>query len=143
MTGKKKVVDDNNRIELAKIKKEIDNLYNKYLKPLYDKKSKVQDKVDQEDCQKLIGKTFIYKNNSFSCPSKKDDYWNNYLKVVGVGKDYGIDCLVVQKDSFGRISIEIETLHEDLMGYEPCSKLLFSKAYNKLMKEVEDLKNGC
>jgi len=127
-----------NRKELNVVNKKIDKLYNKFIKPLEKEKSILREKVEKEKCESLLGKTFVYKDNSYSCPSKKSDYWNNYMKVVKVG-DYGVDCLIVSKDSYGRIQIEIERLNEDLMGYSPCSKSSFERNYEKLLKEIEKL----
>ena len=129
------------RKQLEKIKKEIDKNYNKYLKKLYTEQSKIKDEIENEDCKELIGKTFIYKNNSYSCPEKKSDYWDVYLKVVDA-PDGGFMCLTCEKDSYGCIQIQTQKRFgsDSLIGYVPCKEKEFENYYNKLLKEIIFLK---
>ena len=125
------------RKQLEKIKKEIDIKYDKYLKKLYEERTKIQDEIENEDCKALVGKTFIYKNNSYSCPEKKSDYWNVYLKVVDVF-DGGIICFTCEKDSDGNIQIQTEKRYgkNSLIGYVPCKEKEFEKHLLKLKEEI-------
>jgi len=125
------------REELEKVKKEIQKNEKKYISKLKKKREKLQEEVDKEGCKELVGKTFVYKDNSYSCPKEKKDYWNVYMKVIGAGKDYGVDVLTVQKDDDGRITIETQRLNEDLMGYVPCKKSIFDIYFKKYSDEIK------
>jgi len=126
--------------ELRKVEKEIDKTYKKHMKPLRKKQEQLKDEVEKEENEALIGKTFIYKRNSYSCPEKKSDYWDVYLKVLKVIK-YGVLVLKVDKDSYGNIRIVTDNhWGNSLEGYEPCSKAEFERHFNKLLNEILELK---
>ena len=128
------------RKQLEKIKKEIDLKYDKYLKKLYKQEKKLKDEIEKQDSRELLGKTFVYKNNSYSCPEKKSDYWNVHLKVIGLISG-GIKVLTVEKDSHGCIIIQTENRWNNILhGYEPCKEKEFENHYNKLLEEIKSLK---
>lgn len=65
--------------------------------------------------QSLVGKSFVYRNNSYSCPEKKSDYWDVYKKVLEC--DYGgkdnIQFIVEEfsTDKYGKIQLEVRVEH--------------------------------
>lgn len=129
------------RKELRGIENKISKSYNKYLKKLYQEKKKLQTAVDNQDSKELLGKTFVYRNNSYSCPREQSDYWNVYLKVVALIED-GVRVITVDKDSHGCIEIKTENRYSNILsGYVPCSKKAFTENYESLLKEVEELRN--
>ena len=64
--------------------------------------------------KKYLNKYFIYKNNSYSCPSKKSDYWNVYYKVIEITENGRIKAIKTQKDIFGCIESCITDMSYDL-----------------------------
>ena len=124
--------------ELRLLNKQIDKSYKKNMDSLHKDRDRLKDEIMKQDSKELLGKSFVYKNNSYSVPSKKSDYWNVYLKVIKVIED-GIKVLAVEKNSYGNIEIVTEDrMYNTMPGYVPCSKKEFDKYYKKALKEIEE-----
>ena len=70
--------------------------------------------------KKYIGRYFMYPKNCYSCPEKKEDYWDEFYRVV----DFVNDTFIVENccvDSQGVATIKIETRYEYADGRKPFS----------------------
>jgi len=38
--------------------------------------------VQKPRLKKMLGQCYVYRNNSYSCPDKKNDYWNIFRKII-------------------------------------------------------------
>ena len=81
----------------------------KELEKEIESKSSEQWKLREEQCKKYkvpklkkkyLNKYFIYRDNSYSFPSKKSDYWNVYYKVIEITENGGIKAIQTQKDKY-------------------------------------------
>ncbi len=123
--------------ELEKLKNKIQKVYDENISHLDIQKKKLQNDIEKQESSELIGKTFVYKDNSFSCPSKKSEYWNVYLKVVEC-IDSSIRVITVEKNSQGNIEIQTEERwNNHLYGYVPCSKSVFERYFKKYSEELK------
>jgi hypothetical protein len=87
----------------------------------------------------FLGQTFVYRNNSYSCPSSASDYWDVFRKVVRVLSSDGAAWLVYEEcqiDRNGRPSLAIESYYartaEMGSGWKPCTV----KEYEKMRAQV-------
>ena len=126
----------NKQKELEKLEKKIKKIYDEKISHLDIQKRKLKKEIEKQESSELIGKTFIYKDNSFSCPSKRSDYWDVYLKVIGY-IDGGVLVLTIEKNAHGNIQIETQERYGNhLMGYVPCSEAMFEKYFKKYSGEL-------
>ena len=89
--------------------------------------------------QKLVGKTFRYRNN-YSCPEKKSDYWWLYTKVVGVDRYGDLITNSFQTDRYGATSFEPgKRLTVLTQGYQPVSAAQYRRAFDAAIKAVKKL----
>lgn len=100
--------------------------------------------------KKAVGKTFVYRGNSYSCP-KPDERWDVY-RIVRAYVEADDDCVVllcedVQVDYRG--AVEFKTHAETLsrakqipfkggIGFEPCSKREFNRARATAVNELQN-----
>ncbi len=99
-----------------------------------------------EEAKANIGKCFVYRNNCYSCPKTKRDYWDNFYKIIGFHKavdEEDFDRYIIvecYKDSKGLI--EIRQNHDCLScprfeDYEEISPERFDKVYKEFLAELE------
>ena len=128
----------NKKTELQKIDNQIRDARDKQISDLEEKRTKLRDEIFKEESSKLVGKTFVYRNNTFGRGSKKSDYWDVFIKVIK-SNDGGLKILSVDKDAHGNVQIQTENRYSNnLMGYVQCSLSEFNRNFKKLMKEVND-----
>lgn len=75
------------------------------VKAYQDQKEIEDEKKMRQENQELLGSFWIYKNNSYSCPSDDKDYWNMYRKVIAFSKDGRLLCEDYEIDSHGRVNV--------------------------------------
>lgn len=96
--------------------------------------------------QKLIGKTYAYRNNCYSCPKSQADYWDVFRKVVGVVVDSGshvayVLCEELSIDSRGvpewTYRSELVFARKDFPErYEKCSLREYSTQKRRVLKQL-------
>lgn len=132
-----------NKTQLEEIEKDIAIIERGELKVLKEKRSTLSEELDLERRKSLMGKCFVYKNNTYSCPKKKEDYWDTYYKVIDIN-DWGIDVLLIDIDSDKKIRIDTKedsySFYED--HCESCSEEEFDKFYLKVTSKIQELCNG-
>lgn len=91
------------------------NKINKEISKLQEKSWKLEreeiNKVQIPYLKSLVGKCFIYKRNSYSCPRKKSDYWDVYRKILDFYfKDDSLVYIIEEfsTDSQGKTEISVE-----------------------------------
>ena len=85
--------------------------------------------------KKYLNKYFIYKNNSYSCPSKKSDYWNVYYKVIEITEYGAIKAIETQKDKYGKIESNITNMSTDL---EEITEKEYTVGISKIIATLEN-----
>lgn len=126
-------VEMKNRIE--ELDKEIDNKISEKVKLQegYFKLYKLE-----EIKKKYINKCFVYRNNCYSCPSEKSDYWNVYYKVINVNENGGIVAVSLQKDKYGNIESTIGTIGMDYLNLEEITEKQYIKETSKILGVLQD-----
>lgn len=122
--------------ELDKIIKEKNKEQDPYLK----ERRELYDKQLEQKINKLMGRCFIYKNNSYSCPKTGKDYWDVYYKAIGKNKEGSLLLLSISKNRDGLI--ELRTREEYSLNFlkEYCKEIKeedFNKVFEKLLKEIK------
>lgn len=76
----------------------------------------------------LVGKCFRYRN-SYSCPTKPEDYWFMYVKVIAA-KDGQVSVFQFQTDKDGKFSIDPINRYCSLNeNYRPITEKQFAAAW--------------
>ncbi len=121
--------------ELEDVKKKLaDN--RELTKPLENLKYKLEQELESIKNQDLVGQCFIYKDNSYSVPSKPEDYWDVYYKVVGCEGEQLV-ILSVQKTAHGTIEIQKETKYFSMEQHTtPISTDEFDEKFKEYMDEI-------
>ena len=109
-------------------------------KPLHEKLTKILQSENEAYIDTLMGKCFVYRRNCYSCPSKPEDYWDEFYQVKRRGK-YGVVALACRKDSYGLSSIYEKELSvyspdrgpDDLT---PISNKEFAREYAKVLRQL-------
>lgn len=109
-------------------------------KPLKEKLSKIIEDENERYADTLMGKCFVYRRNCYSCPSKPEDYWDEFYQVKRRGK-YGVIALAFRKDSYGICSIyekELSIYGPDRMpdDLKPISNKEFAREYAKVLRQL-------
>lgn len=121
--------------QIAQLDKEIDNMiFKKY--ELQEKHFKLYEL--QNIKEKYLNKYFIYRNNCYSCPKKKSDYWNVYYKVIEVNDDGGIIAVSLEKDKYENISSEIKTIGTDYIDLEEITEKEYIKETSKILGVLQE-----
>jgi hypothetical protein len=90
----------------------------------------------QQQSEKLVGKTFKYRNN-YSCPEKPSDYFWLYLKVKKVSRDGHLICEEFQTDKYGDISIRFERhQYNHLSGYISITPAEYRRAFKAMQAKI-------
>jgi len=86
---------------------------------------------------KLVGKTYKYAKNCFSCPEKEEDYWPVYAKVVGMDGTV-IKIVEFETDSCGNFNYKHNGWYngEPGSGWEECSLEEYCKEFAKQLSKV-------
>jgi len=125
-----------NKKELIKeIKEERNKLFRTIIKPLDNLIDGYEETLNEEKAKELVGKYFVYRDNCYSCPEMKDDYWDSYYLIL----DKEGNVLKVEKDSEGNIGINKEKMgmFPDIQEhYEECSGKEFDEELQKLSGEL-------
>ncbi len=131
---------ENKKIKLKELQEKIKALqHGREINKLMKERDKLDKEIEIEENKNLVGKCFMYENNSYSCPSKKSDYWNVYYKVVAMKGD-NLIVLICQKDSYGDIDInQKEEYSFSLAHYKAISRKRFDNELKKLKKIIEEL----
>lgn len=93
-----------------------------------------------------IGKTFAYRRNCYSCPSKAEDYWDIFRKLVDVQFSELHAWLIfqeVQIDSYGNPRVTLaydsvssrESFPKLASGWAPCEEEEFEKNYRAALDQ--------
>ncbi len=124
-------------------KEELNNL-NKQIKvladaqtPLYNRRNKIQNKIDLEERQSHVGKCFMFINSSSEFKTK----WNIYYKVLET-TSYGFKVLSIETDPKGCFEILIR---EDSVNFylNSCFKISikrFETEFNTVFAKLKKLK---
>jgi len=123
---------------IEKLTKEITEL-NAKLVPLRTNLRKLETDKCIKDAKKKIGKCFVFRNNSFSCPEKESDYWDTYMKVIGIEEEEAI-CFEISKDSHGNISFEVRRYYISPGAFRPGWEVVSEVEY---LKHLQLLLNEC
>lgn len=111
--------------------------------------SKIKEKMDLQDkCfkmyeleeikEKYLNKYYIFRNNCYSCPEKKSDYWNVYYKVIEINDNGGIVAVSLQKDKYGRIESEIKTISKECLNLEEITEKDYIKETSKILGILQE-----
>lgn len=125
-TIKKRIEQLDEEID-SKIKEKIE-LQNKYFKLFKLEKIK----------KKYLKKYYIYRNNSYSCPKEKSDYWNVYYKVIDVDENGAIIALETQKDKYGVITSKKITLGVKTLNLEEITEKEYIKETSKILGVLQE-----
>ncbi len=87
--------------------------------------------------KKFVGKCFAYRNNCFSCPKKKSDYWDVFRKILGFveHKDGSLAFIFeeFEVDGRGKATFSVDS-HFAYMNKEWWGKHLFA-GYEEITEE--------
>lgn len=105
------------------------------------RKNSLQEKFDQlvlrPQLLALVGKTFKYPKNCYSCPEKPSDYWPVYAQVVKAGKGTLLETIQFETDSRGDFHYRKHLwIGEPGSGFVPCSKSEYLRAFKKQITKV-------
>jgi hypothetical protein len=59
--------------------------------------------------EQLVGRYFKYADNSYSCPSKPEDYWDVFYHVIGLGDDGWLVVSKFETDCRNAIRVQLDT----------------------------------
>lgn len=121
--------------QIEQLDKEIDSMIHKKceLQEEYFKLYKLDDIK-----KKYLDKYYIYRNNSYSCPKEKSDYWNVYYKVINVDENGGIIALELQKDIYGLITCRETMIGVDPLNLEEITEKEYIRETTKILKELQE-----
>ena len=74
------------------------------------------------ELKKYIGQCFIYKNNCYSCPQKKSDYWDEFLMVIDFVEANGYSYFILEKfrvDRNGEAQFKVVSEYFNADGRKP------------------------
>lgn len=100
------------------------------IKTARDELQSMQAQEDQRENEKLIGNCYVYRN-CYSCPQAESDYWNLYVRVIGV-QDGNINMVQFQVDKYGAAIMERQLRTSHMFadgGFRPISLADFQKAW--------------
>lgn len=105
------------------------------------RKNKLKDKHDQLILKprllSLIGKTFRYPKNCYSCPSKPSDYWPVYARITGL-KRMCLEVIEFQTDCRGHFKWDTNFWGNDIrVGFVPCSQKEYLEEFKKQISKVK------
>lgn len=129
-------------MEETKMKNQIEQL-DKEINSMIHKKCELQEKYfrlyELEDIKKkYINKYFVYRDNCYSCPEDKSDYWNVYYKVIEVTDNGGIVAVSLQKDKYGRIESEVNTAGIDSLNLEEITEKEYIRETSKILGVLQE-----
>lgn len=121
--------------QIEQLDKEIDSMIHKKceLQEEYFKLYKLDDIK-----KKYLDKYYIYRNNSYSCPKEKSDYWNVYYKVINVDENGGIIALELQKNKYGIITSKETMIGVDPLNLEEITEKEYIRETSKILKELQE-----
>lgn len=121
--------------QIEQLDKEIDSMIHKKceLQEEYFKLYKLDDIK-----KKYLDKYYIYRNNSYSCPKEKSDYWNVYYKVINVDENGGIIALELQKNKYGIITSKETMIGVDPLNLEEITEKEYIRETTKILKELQE-----
>jgi len=134
MNNKIKLIDD----QILKLRQKTNALINQRNEEL--EKIAIKKKIWEE----YIGKTYAYRNNCFSCPENKSDYWDVYYKIISYDEDKKrYRYFSFQKDSHGDVTILLKSVYSnndgtpgaDISVTTRISEEEFEEAENKILAE--------
>lgn len=122
-------------LRIKKLKEEIEVKKAK-LNELQDKYFKEN---ELEDIKKqYMNKFFVFRNNSYSCPCKKSDYWDVYYKVIDVDENGGIKTQMLEKDKYGNIRSEISVRGIGYLNLEEITENEYITETSKILGILEE-----
>lgn len=92
----------------------------------------------EEIKKKYLNKYFVYRNNCYSCPSEKSDYWNVYYKVIEVNEYGAIIATSLQKDKYGKIESTIGAVGVDHLNLEEITEKEYIKETSKILGVLQE-----
>lgn len=113
----------------------------------------INDKIEEKYClqkkhfelyelkkikEKYMNKYYIYRDNCYSCPEKKSDYWNVYYKVIDVNENGGIKAISLQKDKYGQITSEEAILSIDMLNLEEITEKEYLRETSKILGILQE-----
>lgn len=112
-----------------------------------------RDKIDADAFKKriprlmkMVGKTFVYRRNSYSCPNNPSDYWDVFRKLLMVIHNDGGATLIfkeVQINCQGRATVSNDShyIHGGgvwpASGWEACPREEFDGAAQLTLEQIE------
>lgn len=91
----------------------------------------------------LLGKSYVYRNNSYSCPERPSDYWDVFRKVVRVVPRDGAAWLLFEEcsiDKNGKPSLSVEaslTRRADWgQGWKSCTAKEYESNRRRVSTEI-------
>lgn len=103
------------------------------------------------ESKKLVGSTWVYRRNSYSCPEKDSDYWDMFRKVLAIVPDVescGVHLIFeeVQIDSRGTASIKTDSEWTNGQsvgfrsgGFHRCGPSIYKRAKAVTLREMAKL----
>lgn len=97
--------------------------------------------VKSKELAGLVGKTFKYPRNCYSCPKTEADYWPVYARVVSVA-DGCLEVVTFETDSRGDFSWKRNKWFAPAesngvqIGFVPCPGKEYNAAFRKALAKV-------
>lgn len=88
--------------------------------------------------EKYMNKYYIYRDNCYSCPEKKSEYWNVYYKVIDVNEDGGIKAISLQKDKYGQITSEETMISINRLRLEEITEREYIRETSKILGVLQE-----
>lgn len=125
----------NMKNQIEQLDKEIDSMVHKK----YELQEKYFRLYKLENIKKkYINKYFVYRDNCYSCPEDKSDYWNVYYKVIEVTNNGGIVVVSLQKDKYGRIESEVKTIGINRLNLEEITEKEYIRETSKILGVLQE-----
>jgi len=62
--------------------------------------NQIIEKVQIPRLKKMVGQCFAYRNDCYSCPKKKSDYWNAFRKIIDYVENKGRGFYFIYEEFF-------------------------------------------
>lgn len=100
---------------------------------------KIEDEEKKIINRQYVGK-FLKAHNCYSCP-EPDEYWWYYVAIINMDNNGCLESWSFQKDIYGKIEVEKDSVFHDTGGFIEISKEEFQEAFTSLLAELNNLLN--
>ena len=119
--------------KIKELDQQIKEASKKHIDPLSIKRGDLYYELNERELKTVVGKCFIYKNNCYSCPEKKSDYWDIFYKVVELDVEGSLRIISISKDKNGLINFK--EMQEYSTSYMRSLKPLSAKIFDEKFKD--------